>query len=139
MFVYYFFQALVFIHEHRWSYLASGWGLWYLVEVIGFVLVPCVLFAYAVRNRSLGIVRVAAVMALVGVLLNRLNVSIIAFNWNAAERYVPSWMELVVALAVVFVQIWVLRWVVLRMPVLREIHELPGRRATAGALPAAGS
>ena len=30
----------------------TRWGAWYLVEVLGFVLVPCVMFAYAVRHRS---------------------------------------------------------------------------------------
>ncbi len=125
MFVYYFFQALVFLHEGRWVLLGGFWGSWYLLEVIGFVLVPCVLFAYGVRHRRLGIVRTAAVATLIGIVLNRLNISVIAFNWNAAVRYYPTWMEIVVTLMVVFAEIWVFRWIVLRMPVLRERHELP--------------
>ena len=126
MFVYYFFKALVFLHEHHWNLMASGWGAWYLVEVVGCVLVPCVMFVYAVKTRSIGLLRVAAVWSLVGILLNRINISIIAYNWYQADRYFPSWQEYVVTATVVFTEIWVFRWIVLRMPVLREAHELPG-------------
>jgi len=129
LFVYYFFKLLVFLHERQWNLLATGWGAWYLVEVVGFVLVPCVLFAYAVRHRRVGLLRVAAVGALIGILLNRLNISIIAFNWNSPMHYFPTWQEIVVTLTVVFTEIWVFRWIVLRLPVLREAHELPGPRA----------
>ena len=120
MFVYYFFQALIFIHEKRWELITDFWGYWYLVEVIGFLLVPCFMFAYAVRNRNLGIIKVASVMALLGIILNRLNVSVIAFKWYAANHYYPSWEEIVVTLMVVFTEIWVFRWIVTRMPVFKH-------------------
>ncbi len=134
MFVYYFFKALVFLHERQWALLGSGWGAWYLFEVLGCVLVPCVMFIFAVRTRSTGLLRVAAVLALVGILLNRLNVSVIAFNWQSAHHYYPSWQEIVVTLTVVFTEIWVFRWIVLRMPVLREAHQLP--RTASSVVPA---
>jgi Ni/Fe-hydrogenase subunit HybB-like protein len=129
LFVYYFFKALVFIHEHQWNLMGGFWGAWYLVEILGFVLVPCVLFAFGARHRKLRVIRAASILTLVGVLLNRLNISIIAFNWNLPNHYYPTWMEVVVTLTVVFTQIWVFRWIVLRMPVLREAHELPGTGA----------
>lgn len=125
LFVYYFFKLLVFVHDRQWDLLATKWGAWYLVELLGFVLVPCVMFTYAVRNRRAGLLRLAAAGALIGVLLNRLNISVIAFNWQSAERYFPSWQEFIVTLTVLFTEIWVFRWIVLRMPVLREAHELP--------------
>ncbi len=120
MFVYYFFQALLFVHEQRWNLIHDFWGFWYLVEIIGFVLIPCCLFAYAVRNRKLGLIKVASVMALLGIILNRLNVSVIAFRWYAADHYYPSWQEIVVTLMVISVEIWVLRWIITRMPVLSK-------------------
>lgn len=123
MFVYYFFKALLFIHGKQWVYLTGFWGIWYLVEVIGFVLVPCFMFAYGVRNRSVGIIRVASVLTLLGIVLNRLNTSIIAFNWNVTPKYYPSWEEIVVTLMVVFTEIWVFRWIVTRMPVMHEHPE----------------
>ena len=122
MFVYYFFKALLFIHDKQWGMLNDGWGLWYLVEVIGFVLVPALMFAFGFKNRSLNIIKTAAVMALIGIILNRLNVSIISFNWYADVHYFPSWQEIVVTLTVIFTEIWVFRWVVTRLPVFNADH-----------------
>jgi len=78
------------------------------------------MYAYAVRNRKLGIIKVASVIAMLGIILNRLNVSVIAFRWYAADHYYPSWQEIVVTLMVISVEIWVLRWIVTRMPVFRK-------------------
>jgi Ni/Fe-hydrogenase subunit HybB-like protein len=62
----------------------------------------------------------AALLTMLGVILNRLNVTVIGFRWDMAVRYVPSWMEIVVTLTVLFTEIWIFRWVINRMPVLRE-------------------
>jgi Ni/Fe-hydrogenase subunit HybB-like protein len=120
MFVYLFLKALVFLHGQQWPQLAGGWGLWYLTEMVGFVLVPCILFTLAVRRRSESYARTAAILALVGIVLNRLNVSVIAYKWYEAVRYYPTWMEIVVTMAVIAAEIWVFRWVVNRMPVLND-------------------
>jgi len=123
MFVYFFLQALVFIHEKNLAYLGSPMGYWYLLEVIGFVLAPLFLFLRGIKRRNLSCIRAAAVITLAGILLNRLNVSIIAFKWYAPVHYVPSWMEVEITLAVIFVEIWVFRWVISRMPVLNPSPE----------------
>jgi Ni/Fe-hydrogenase subunit HybB-like protein len=123
MFVYYFFKALLFIHDAQWELLNDGFGLWFLVEVIGFVLVPALMFAFGFKHKNLRIIKIAAVMALIGIVLNRLNISIICFNWYAEERYVPSWQEFIVSMTVIFVQFWIFRWIVTRMPVLSSNHQ----------------
>jgi len=120
MFVYYFFLAFIFMHGDKWKLINTSWGYWYLVEVIGFVLVPCFMFAYGVRNKNFGVLRVASVMTILGVILNRQNICLIAFNWYAEKRYYPSWQEIVVTLMVVFVEIWVFRWIVTRMNVFSK-------------------
>jgi len=121
MFVYYFFQAFILLHDaERWKLVTGFWGFWYLVEIIGFVLVPCFIYAYGVRNRRIGVIQVAAILAVLGVILNRLNVSLIAFKWYAVDRYYPTWQEIVVTLMVVFVEVWVFRWFVTRMPVFSK-------------------
>jgi Fe-S-cluster-containing dehydrogenase component len=135
-----------YVHEIYGEHLVGGTAWLYLsavpfaelLEVLGFVLVPCVLFVFGARNRRLGVIRVASIVTLVGVALNRINIPIIAFNWDAVSHYYPTWMEVVVTLMVVFAQIWVFRWIVLRLPVLREAHELPNRR-TAGRSAAGGA
>ena len=118
MFVYLFLKCLVFVHDGHAAWIGTSWGAWYLTEVVGFVLVPCVLFTWAVRRRNLLGIRVASILTLVGILLNRLNISVIAFKWDAPVRYYPTWMEIAVTLAVVFSEIWVFRWIINRMPVL---------------------
>jgi Ni/Fe-hydrogenase subunit HybB-like protein len=120
MFVYYFFQALLFVHEKRWEMITDFWGYWYLVEVVGFVLVPCCMYAYAVRNRNIGIIKLASILALVGILLNRLNMTVITYRWYDPQRYYPTWQEVIVTLMVVSVEIWIFRWIVTRMPVFEK-------------------
>ena len=122
MFVYYVFKALLFIHEKQWDLINTVWGYWYLVEVIGFVLIPAFMFAFGYRHRSLNIIKIAAIMSLLGVILNRLNVSIIVFRWYEVDRYYPSWQEITVTLMVICAEIWFFRWVVNRMPVFRSAH-----------------
>ena len=119
MFAYFFLQVLIFVHEKRWDLLGTPMGYWYLLEMIGFVFFPMLLFVYSYRRNNVLLIKVAAVMTMVGVILNRLNVTIIGFRWDAAIHYIPSWMELVVTLTVIFTEIWIFRWVVNRMPVLR--------------------
>jgi Ni/Fe-hydrogenase subunit HybB-like protein len=120
MFAYLFLKLLDFIHGQEWVYLGTGWGAWYLVEVVGFVALPMVLFFAGVQKGSVRMIQAAAIPTIIGIILNRLNVSMIAFKWYAAEREWPTWQEIVVALAIIFVSIWVFRWVVHRMPVLRD-------------------
>jgi Ni/Fe-hydrogenase subunit HybB-like protein len=118
MFVYLVLQLLVFVHGQRWEHLATGWGAWYLLELVGFVAIPAFMFAESHRSGSVRLLQYAAVLTLVGIVLNRLNISVIGFKWYAAVRYVPSWQEIWVTLAVISAEIWVFRWVVNRMPVL---------------------
>ena len=84
-----------------WHYIFTPLGTWYLLEILGFVLLPCLLYAYGFRERRPRLIRFTAVLAVLGVVLNRLNVSVIAFNWQVPyeQRYFPHWMEYV---AVVF-------------------------------------
>lgn len=120
MFAYFFLQILVFVHKQCWDLLTTGMGYWFLLEMLGFVLLPMILFFISYRNNNTTMIKIAAIITILGVILNRLNGSIIGFRWDAAVRYVPSWMEVVVALAVIFTQIWIFRWVINRMPVLRD-------------------
>ncbi|QIA07503.1 NrfD/PsrC family molybdoenzyme membrane anchor subunit [Draconibacterium halophilum] len=120
MFIYLFLQVLVFVHGHRWAYLNSPMGYWFLLEMLGFVVLPMLFFIQSFRASSITWARVAAVITMVGIVLNRLNVSIVAFRWDSAAHYVPSWMEIVVSFTIIFIEIWIFRWIITRMPVLRE-------------------
>ena len=120
MFIYFFMQILIFIHGHRLPYLNTPMGYWFLLEMLGFVLVPMLLFIRSFQKSSILLTRIAAIITLLGIVLNRLNVSIIAFRWDAAVRYVPSWMEIVISISIILIQVWIFRWVISRMPVFKE-------------------
>jgi len=122
LFVYFFMKILILIHGKQWSLLATPMGTWYLIELIGFVLLPCILFLHAVRYQNVTVIRMAAILSMLGIIINRLNYSVIAYKWYVplSQRYIPSWMEIVITLAILFTEVWVFRWIVNRMPVLRE-------------------
>lgn len=120
LFAYFFMQLLVFIHGQHWDLLNTPMGYWFLLEMLGFVLLPMLLFFYSYRTNNIKLIKIAALLTMLGVILNRLNVTVIGFRWDMAIRYVPTWMELVVTLAVIFTEIWIFRWVISRMPVLRD-------------------
>jgi len=125
MFVYFFAHVLIFIHGSHWALLNTPMGYWYLIEIIGLVAIPCIMFFQGTRYRNVLLIRTAAILTMIGIIINRLNISIIAYKWwiPLSERYYPSWMEIVVTLAIIFTEIWVFRWIVTRMPVFRKPPE----------------
>jgi len=125
LFAYFFVKLQGLAASGRWDLLMTGWGAWYLVEMLGFVLLPSLLFAVAGRRSSVRLARAGAVITVLGVLVNRLNVSLIAFNWTA-PRYVPSIAEVLVSLTIVTLGVLVFRWIVNRMPVLHEHPDFRG-------------
>jgi len=90
----------------------------------------------AKRRRNLRIAQWASILALCGIVLNRLNVSMIAYKWYAPVRYTPTWMEVTVTLAVILAEVWVFRWIVCRMPVLDAERWRVKRAGHAGRLAA---
>jgi Ni/Fe-hydrogenase subunit HybB-like protein len=127
---YFVIQVFGLSMENKWHYLGTGWGIWYLVEILGFVALPCFLYAIGVREKNLNLIKWTSALAILGIVLNRLNVSLIAFNWHlpSSERYVPHWMEIGISVFIVTLGVIVFRFVVTRMPILyehpeyREVH-----------------
>lgn len=108
-------------HEGAWKYLNTEFGHWFLVEILIFFAVPF-LYLYGVQNKNLKLIQYTAVLAAIGIVMNRLNISLIAFNWNLPGREVLElfyWKEMTVVAAVIIIQILTYRWIVNRMPVLR--------------------
>ena len=127
LFSYFFLKLQGLVEGAGMTLLATPLGALYVAELLGFVLLPTLLFALAARRGDARGVRIAATLAVLGVVFNRLNVSVLAFNWNAAERYVPSLVEVWVSLTLVTLGVVTFRWIVNRMPVLEAPHE-PGLR-----------
>ena len=130
MFAYLGLQIITFVHQGRAHWLGTGWGNWYLVEIIGLTLLPAIGFVIGAQRRNPAWIRAAAVFALLGVIINRLNVTVIGFQSHIPVRYVPSWQEIVVTMGVISAEIWVFRWVVNRMPVLD--YHIPSRKRESG-------
>jgi Ni/Fe-hydrogenase subunit HybB-like protein len=121
LFAYFFFKLQGVIDNHAWGFIGVGFhGKWWLVEMLGFILLPSLLFAYGARNRRIGTVRIAAALGVAGIVLNRVNISIVAWDWKNPNHYVPSWMEVWVSVTLVTLGVLAYRWIVNRMPVLRE-------------------
>ncbi len=120
LFSYFCLRWIGVAHGQHWGLLNTPYGYWFLVEVLGFVLVPCFLYAHGVRTRKASLIRFTSVVAVGGIVLNRLNVSVITFQWDQPDRYVPHWMEFTVSIFVVTLGLLTFRWMVNRMPVLRD-------------------
>jgi Ni/Fe-hydrogenase subunit HybB-like protein len=127
---YFVIQVFGLSMENKWHYLGTGYGLWYLVELLGFVALPCFLYAVGVREKNIKLIQWTSALAVLGIIVNRLNVSLIAFNWHlpSSERYVPHWMEIGISVFIVTIGVIVFRFVATRMPILyehpdyREVH-----------------
>ena len=106
--------------DNNWHYLSTGYGAWFLVELLGFVALPCLLYSIGVRDRSIKVIQWAAAWTVLGIVVNRFNVCLVAFNWHlpSSERYFPSWMEIGLSLFIVTVGVVVFKFIVTYMPVL---------------------
>ncbi len=123
MFVYLALKVVGIAHDDNWDLLSTGWGHWFLVEMIGFLILPALSFTYGVKKNSVRMVRFSAFYAVVGVIVNRINVSIIALNWNLPHHLhhiIPPWREVAVVLCIATLHVLVFRWILNRLPVLRS-------------------
>ena len=111
----YFFMKLVpMAGEGKWGYIFDGkYGAMWLVEMFGFVLLPCFLYAVGYRSRSLGTIKIAAALGVLGIVVNRFNVSWFGFNIHLApeQRYFPSVQEVIVSVFVVTLIILCFRFI----------------------------
>jgi len=123
MFVYLALKVIGVAHDDNWSLLNTPYGWWFLVEVMGFVVLPILAYTYGIKKNSAGVVRFAAFYAVAGIILNRINVSIIALSWNLPDHLhhiIPPWKEVAVVLCIFTIHILIFRWILNRLPVLRS-------------------
>jgi Ni/Fe-hydrogenase subunit HybB-like protein len=112
---------------NNWHLLATTYGLWFLVEIIGFVALPCFLYAIGVREKNIKLIKWTAAWTVLGIIINRFNICLVAFNWQlpSSERYFPHWMEIVISVFLVTVGILVFRFIVTRMPIMYVHPDYP--------------
>ncbi|SNB48076.1 polysulfide reductase [Geobacter sp. DSM 9736] len=105
-------------HDNKWEYLTTGWGKWFMFEMGIGVVLPLFLFAHAIRNKQVGLVRFTAFLTVFGVVLNRVNTALITFNWKLPYREIPHWREVVICITIFAIYITVYRFILYRLPIL---------------------
>jgi Ni/Fe-hydrogenase subunit HybB-like protein len=84
------------------------------------VILPLVLFAYAIHHNKLAIIRLSAFLVVFGIFLNRLNTALITFNWKLPYREIPHWREFVISITVYAIYIVVYRFLLYRLPIFYQ-------------------
>jgi Ni/Fe-hydrogenase subunit HybB-like protein len=110
---------------NHWHLLGTSYGLWFLLELFGFVALPCFLYAVGVRDKNLKLIKWTSALAVLGIILNRFNVCLIAFNWHlpSSERYFPHWMEIGISIFIVTLGVVFFKFIATRMPILYQHPE----------------
>lgn len=117
LYAYFALKLIGIAHGNHWALLGSNYGTWFIVEMVFFILLPCLLFTVGVRRQHAGLVRFTAFYTVAGVIINRITVTMIAFNWQLPHREFLQIKEVLVLLTVVAIELLLYRWIVNRMPV----------------------
>jgi Ni/Fe-hydrogenase subunit HybB-like protein len=129
MYVYFALKILTLAQDNVWGLLLTPYGYWYLVELLGFVAIPMVLLTIGVKFENLKLIRLSSLYAIAGILLNRVNVNLIAFNWNLPDHLhhiIPPWTEVIMIMAMVTLHVLVFRWILNRFPVMHKLPDYKG-------------
>ena len=117
LYAYFALKIIGVAHDHHWALLGTSYGMWFIVEMVLLILLPCFLFTTGVRQNRPGLIRFTAFFTIIGIILNRLTVTMFAFNWQLPHREFFYLKEVLVLLAVVAIELVLYRWIVNRMPV----------------------
>lgn len=109
-------------HDNEWAYLATGWGTWWLVEIVGFVVMPLIILAYGIRNKVVAVCRFGAFITVAGILLNRLNTALITFNWKLYQE-IPHILEIIIAVTIFAIYVATYRFLLNRLPILYQFKK----------------
>jgi len=93
---------LDFIRAGKWGLLADDWqaSAWLALEMLPGVVLPLILLCFRRLRESAAGVRASAVLAVLGLFLNRLNVTMVGFILQSHARYFPTWQEISITLMV---------------------------------------
>jgi len=95
---------------------------------LGGIALPACIYAYGSRRKSVPAMRIGAIFAILGIVLNRFNVCLVAFHWQlpSAERYFPSVWEVCISIFVVTLIVTIYRFITWNMPILYEHPDYKG-------------
>ncbi len=116
---YLFIKFLAVAHDNEWAYLTTGWGLWWLIEIGFGVILPLILLSIGIHHKNVNLCRIGALVTVLGVLLNRLNTSLITFNWHLYQE-VPHILEVIISITIFAIYIMTYRFILNRLPILYQ-------------------
>jgi hypothetical protein len=119
MITYLVIKIIAIAHDQEWEYLLTGWGQYYLLELGVGVFIPMCMFAVAVKNHWVGLVRFAALISALGIIWNRLNTSMIAYNWQLYAE-IPHWKEIWITVTIYSLYFLTYRFILYRLPIVYE-------------------
>ncbi len=94
----------------------------FIIEVSLGVLVPILIFSVPRLRRSLPWLFAGAALVILGLVMNRLNVFLVAYTpLDAAASYTPAWTEIAVTAGFVAMMVLIYRFVVLNFPVIEGL------------------
>ncbi|MEN8199762.1 MAG: polysulfide reductase [Thermodesulfobacteriota bacterium] len=117
MITYLIIKAVGVAHDQEWSYLLTGWGSYYFLELGVGVVLPMFMFAIAVRSRFAGLARFAAFITVIGIIWNRLNTALVAYNWQLYQE-IPHWKEVWITVTIYALYFLTYRFIVYRLPIV---------------------
>lgn len=117
---------LLVTNELRFMFEGSLESRLFVLEVLGGVALPMILLAYPPIRRSRRGLMWGSILVIGGVVLNRINVSIVGPQVPAGAAYSPHWMEIAVTVGLVSAG------VVAFMIIVRFLHVLPEPSAEPG-------
>ncbi len=119
MLTYLVVKIVAIAHDQEWSYLLTGWGSYYMLELNLAVVIPMFMFAFGVRNNCLILIRFSAFIAVLGIIWNRLNTALICFNWQMYQE-IPHWKEIWITVTIYSLYFLTYRFIVYRLPIVYE-------------------
>lgn len=117
LFTYLVLKIISVAHDNEWSYLLTDWGRYFLFEMLVSIILPLTLYTIAIRKRSVGLARFAALNTVLGIVFNRLNTAYIAFNWQIYQE-IPHWKEVMITITIFAIYFITYRFILYRWPIL---------------------
>lgn len=117
MITYLIIKIVAVAHDQEWSYLLTGWGSYYMLELGVGVVLPMFMFAIGGRNFLPGLVRTAAFITVLGIIWNRINTALICYNWQMYQE-IPHWKEVWITITIYSLYFLTYRFIVYRLPIV---------------------
>ncbi|THB77324.1 MAG: polysulfide reductase [Desulfobulbaceae bacterium] len=117
MVTYLVIKLVALAHDQEWGYLLTGWGGYYVSEMVIGVILPLVLLTYGSRHHLIPMLRIGSLLAVLGILWNRLNTVILCYNWKLHQE-IPHFKEVWLVLTILAIYIITYRFILYRLPVL---------------------